>query len=207
MEGEENEKEVEGNEEGEAEEETEQPEKVEVEAGYHEESPLQNPLQEDELAKILTNMGEYGQPPSSLGLKTQEESKEHSAQDKSALEELCDKEENEENHYVHDESMKREGNDEDIEGEQFSPNQTTLEELHEEEGVEREVTQEVTKPTRVSTLEKPEQNIEGAPQKENQGMGQGDSPCSKKKIVVPSKEAEEIKQIRKEQERLLNVTA
>jgi len=32
---------------------------VEEEIEQHEESPLQNPLQEDELAQILANMGEY----------------------------------------------------------------------------------------------------------------------------------------------------
>lgn len=127
LEGEENEKEVGGNEEGETEEETEQPEQVEAETEQLEESPLQNPLQEDELAKILANMGKYGQPLSSLGLQIEEEPKEHPTQDKNAPEELCDDEENEENHYVHDVSMTREENDEDIEGEQSAPSQTTPE--------------------------------------------------------------------------------
>jgi len=50
LEGEENEKGLEGNEEGEMEEETEQPGQEEKETEQHKESPLQNPLQEDELA-------------------------------------------------------------------------------------------------------------------------------------------------------------
>lgn len=113
---------------------------MEAEAEQHEESPLQKPLQEDELAKILANMGEYGQPLSPLGLQIEEEPKEHSGQDKNASEELCDEEENEENRSVHDVSMKSEENDEDIKGEQSAPNQTTPEELHEEEGVDKQVT-------------------------------------------------------------------
>lgn len=175
LEGEENEKEVGGNEEGETEEETEQPEQVEAETEQREESPLKNPLQEDELAKILANMGKYGQPLSPLGLQIEEEPKEHSAQDKNAPEELHDEEENEENHYVHEESMTAQENDEDIEREQSTSSQTTPEELHEEEGVDKEVTQEITEPTRVSTLEQPEKNSEGASQKENQGIGQDNS--------------------------------
>lgn len=138
-----------------------------METKEHKESPLQNPFQEDELAKILANIGEYAQPLSPLGLQIEEEPKEHSAQDKNAPEELHDEEENEENHYVHDVSMRGEENDEDIEGEQFSPSQTTPEELHEEEGVDKEVTQEITEPARVSTTEKLEKNSEGAPQEEN----------------------------------------
>jgi len=41
---------------------------------------------------------------------------------------------------------------------------TTPEELHEEEGVDKEVTQEITEPARVSTPEQPEKNSEGTPQ-------------------------------------------
>jgi len=98
---------------------------------------LQNPLQEEKLAKILANMGKYGQPLSPLGLHIEEEPKGHSSQDKNEPEELCDGEENEENNSA---SMTGEENDEDIEGEKSAPSQTTLEELHEEEGVDKEVT-------------------------------------------------------------------
>jgi len=52
LEGEENEKGLEGNEEGETEEEVEQPGQEEVEREQHEYRPLKNPLQEDELAKF-----------------------------------------------------------------------------------------------------------------------------------------------------------
>ena len=79
LEGGENEKELEGNEEEETKEETEQPGQEEVKIEQCEENPLQNPLQEDELAQILANMGEYAQPLSPLGLHIEEESKEHSA--------------------------------------------------------------------------------------------------------------------------------
>lgn len=84
LEGEGNEKGMEGNEEGETEEETEQPGQEEEETKQREDSPLQNPLQEDELAKILANMGEYTQPLSLPELHVEEEPKEHSAQDKNA---------------------------------------------------------------------------------------------------------------------------
>ena len=42
--------------------------------------------------------------------------------------------------------------------------------------MEKEVTQEITELARVFTPEKPEQNSEGEPQEDNQGIGQGDSP-------------------------------
>ena len=87
----------------------------------------------------------------------------------------------------HFESMTGEENDEDIEWEQSAPSQTTPEELHEEEGVDKEVTQEITEPTRVSTPEQPEQNNEGAPQEENQGIGQGGNPGPTKQTTVLSK--------------------
>ena len=64
LEGGENEKKLEENDEGEPEEETEQSGQEEEEAEERSESPLQNPLQESELAQILANMGEYGQPSS-----------------------------------------------------------------------------------------------------------------------------------------------
>ena len=140
MEGEENEKELEGNEEGETKEETEQPGYAEAETKQCEGSPLQNPLQEDELAQILANMGKYAQPLSPLGLHIEEEPKEHSAHEKNAPKELLDEEEKEENHSVHDESMTREKSDEDTEEEQSVPSQMAPEELHGEEGVENEVT-------------------------------------------------------------------
>ena len=82
MEGEENEKELEENNEGETEEETEQSSQEEEETEQCDGSPLKNPLQEDELAQILANMGEYCQPLSPLNLHTEEGSQEHSAHDK-----------------------------------------------------------------------------------------------------------------------------
>lgn len=84
---------------------------MEVETENRKESPFQNPLQEDELAQILANMGEHAQPLSPLGLQIEEEVKEHSSQDKNAPDELRDKEENEENHFVDDVSMRGEEND------------------------------------------------------------------------------------------------
>ena len=84
--------------------------------------------------------------------------------------------------------MIEEENDEDIEWEQSAPSQTTLEELHEEEGVDKEVTQEVIEPARVSTPEQPEKNIEGAPQEENYEIGQDNSLGLSKQTVIPSKE-------------------
>jgi len=138
LEGEENEKGSEGNEEVEMEEETEQPGQAEEEIEQHKESPLQNPLQGDELAQILANMGKYPQPLNPLGLHIEKEPKENSAQDKNAPGELCDEEEEEENHLVHDESMT--GEKSDTEEEQSVPNQTTPEEFQGEEGVEKEVT-------------------------------------------------------------------
>lgn len=120
---------------------------------------------------------------------------------------MRDEEENKENSYVHDVSMTGEGNDEDMEGKQSAPNQTTPKELHEEEGVDKEFTQEVTEPARVSTTKQPDQNIKGAPQEENQGIGQDNNPGPSKWTVVPSKETIEIKRLRKEQQRLLNVIA
>ena len=59
---------MEGNKEGEIEEETQHSGQAEEETEQCEEIPLQNPLQEDELANILANMGEYAQPISLLGL-------------------------------------------------------------------------------------------------------------------------------------------
>ena len=103
LEGEENEKELGGNKEGEMGEETEQCKEI----------PLQNPLQEDELAQILANMGKYAQPLSPLGLHTEEEPEEQSAQNKNTPEELSDEEEKEENHSIHDVSMTGEKSDED----------------------------------------------------------------------------------------------
>lgn len=88
---------------------------------------MQNPLQEDELAQILANMGEYTQPISPLNLHTDEELQEHSVHDKSASEELCDEEEEEENQSGHDGRVSEEKNDEDEEEEQFVPSQNTLE--------------------------------------------------------------------------------
>lgn len=79
--------------------------------------------------------------------------------------------------------------------------------------VEEEITQETTEQARVSTPEQPDQqNIEEAPQEENKEIGQGEgtilevqSPNLSKWIVVPSKKTKEIKRLRKEQQRLLNM--
>ena len=71
---------------------------------------------------------------------------------------MCNKEEKEENHSVHDESISGEKSDEDTEEEQSVPSQTTPEEFHGGEGVEEEVTQEITEPSRVFTPEQPKQN-------------------------------------------------
>lgn len=60
--------------------------------------------------------------------------------------------------------------------------------MHEEEGVDKEVTQEIIELARVSTLEQLEQNSEGAPQEENQGIFQDNSPVLSKQTPVPSKE-------------------
>ena len=140
LEGEENEKGLEGNEGAETEEEVEQPGQEEVETEQHEDNPLQNPLQEDESA----NMGEYAQPLSPLNLRTEEGPKEqsahdkntseelcnekeglkeHSIHDKSASEELCDEKEEDENHSTHNDSVSREESVEDKEEEQSIPSQ------------------------------------------------------------------------------------
>lgn len=151
-------------------------------------------------------MGEYTQPLSPLNLHTEEEPQEHSIRDKCAFEELCDEEEEEENHSSHDESASGEKNDEDEEEEQFVPSQNTPEEVYEEERGEEEVTQEIAEQDRVSTPEQPDQqNNEEAPQAKNQEIGQGESPSPSAQTVVPSNKTEEIKILRKEQQRLLNV--
>jgi len=79
---------LEENDEGEPEEETKQSGQEEEEAEQHSESPLQNPLQEDELAQSLTNLGEYAQIHSPLNPHIEEGSQEHSIHDKSASKEL-----------------------------------------------------------------------------------------------------------------------
>jgi len=53
--------------------------------------------------------------------------------------------------------------------------------------VEKEVAQEITEPARVFTPEQPEQNSEGAPQEENQGISQDNSLGPSKQTAVPSK--------------------
>lgn len=100
-------------------------------------SPLKDPVGEDELAKILANMGKYGQPssPSNLHVKPQEEN---------ALEEPHAKETEEDNMLVHDKETIG-----DTKQEQSVPSQKTPEELLEEAGAEREVAQEMTEPVRV----------------------------------------------------------
>ena len=90
---------MQGNEEGEMEEEIEQPEQEE-EIEQHEGSTLQNPLREDELAKMLANMGEYGQPSSPSDLHAKKK-----PQEENAPEESHAKEAEEENLPIHDEKM------------------------------------------------------------------------------------------------------
>lgn len=111
----------------------------------------------DELAKVLANMGEYGQPSSLSNLHAEEK-----PQEKNAPEESHAKEVEEENLPVHDEKITR-----DAEQEQSVTNQRTPEEIPEEIRAEKEVTQEITKPIRVLALEQPEENSEETPQEEN----------------------------------------
>ena len=133
---------------------------------------MQDPVGEDELAEVLANMGEYGQPssPSDLQDKPQEEN---------APEKPHAKEAEEENLPIHDKETIG-----DTEQEQSIPNQKTPEEIPEETGAEREVAQEITEPVRVLAPEQPEQNSEETPQKENPGtshrQGRNEQP------VVPS---------------------
>ena len=76
-------------------------------------NPLQDPLGEDELAKVLANMGEYGQPLSPSDLHAGEK-----PQEKDAPEESHAKEAEVENLSIHDEKMS-----ENTEQEQPVPNQ------------------------------------------------------------------------------------
>jgi len=69
----------------------------------------------------------------------------------------------------------------------------TPEEILEERGAEKEVTQEITKLDRVLALEKPEQSNKEAPQRENQGISH--SPGRSEQPAVPSKEIVEIKEL------------
>ena len=110
---------------------------------------------EDELAEVLANMGENGQPSSPSDFHDEKK-----PQEENAPEEPHAKEAEEENLPVHDKETIR-----DIEQEQSVPNQKTPEEIPEEAGAEREVTQEITEPVRVPGPEQPEQNNEETPQK------------------------------------------
>lgn len=204
LEGGGNEEELEGNEEEETKEETEQSGQVEGEETEQcSESPLQNPLQEDELAQSLANMGEYVQPHSSLNPHNEEGPHQHSAHDKIASEEMCDEEEEEEDHSTHDKSVSGEKSDEEEEEEKKFPTQNTPKELHDGEEVEEEAAQETTKQTKVSTPKKPDQqNNEEVFQEGNMEIGQGkgtipkvQSPGLRKEMVVPSKKTDEIKNL------------
>ena len=113
------------------EEETEQSEQEE-ETEQREGNPLQDPLREDELAKVLANMGEYDQSSSPSNLHVEEEPKEHSAQEGNAPEKSHAEELEEESQPVHDENMTG-----DAEQEQSVPSQTTPEETLEEGGQKR----------------------------------------------------------------------
>lgn len=104
MEGGENKKELEENHK-EPEEQTEQSGQEEEEAEQQNGSPLQNSMQEDELAQILANMGEYAQAHSPLDPHIEEGPQEHFVHNKSASKELCDEYKGEEDHSTHDESI------------------------------------------------------------------------------------------------------
>ena len=86
----------------------------------------------------------------------------------------------------------------DAEQEQSVASQTTPKEILEEREAEKEVTQGIIEPARVITPEQPDQNNEGAPQEENQGICQDNSLDPNKQTFVPSREIEEIKRLRKE---------
>lgn len=112
-------------------------------------SPLQDPLGEDELAKVFSNMGEYGQSSSPSDLHAKEKPQEENAPEKSNA-----KEAEEENLPVHDENMIG-----DAKEEQSIPSQKTQEKIPEEMGAEKEVTQEITEPVRVLGPEQPELSL------------------------------------------------
>lgn len=98
------------------------------------------------MAKVLANMGEYGQTSSPSDLHVEEK-----PQEENAPEESHEKEAEEENLLVHDKNMTG-----DAEQEQSIPSQKTLEEIPKETGAEKEVTQEITELVRVLAPEKPE---------------------------------------------------
>ena len=135
-------------------------------------SPSQDPVGEDELAEVLANMGEYGQPSNPLDLHDK-------PQEENAPEKPHAKEAEEENMPIHDKETIR-----DTEQEQSVPNQKTPEEFLEEAGEEKEVAQELTEPVRVPTPEQPKQNNEEKPQKEDPGTSHG--PGHSEQLVVPS---------------------
>ena len=108
-EGEKEEEDEQSEEEGEKEEEAKKFEKEEME--QQEVSPLQDPLGEDELAKVLVNMGEYGQPSSPSDLHAEEKTQEENAPKESHA-----KEAEEGNFPAHDKNMIG-----DVEQEQFVP--------------------------------------------------------------------------------------
>lgn len=109
--------------------------------------PVYNPTREDELANILANMGEYGQPLSPSNLQVEEET-----QEKDALKEVHTEEAEVEISSVHDEKVT-----ENIEQEQPVPSQKAPEESPEEIREEEELAQERTEPSKVLTLEQPPQ--------------------------------------------------
>ena len=96
------------------------------------------------MAKVLANMGEYGQSSSPTDLHAEEKPQEENAPEKSHA-----KEAEEENLPVYDEKMIA-----DAEQEQSVPSKKTPEESPEETRVEKEVTQEIKKPVRVLSPEK-----------------------------------------------------
>ena len=154
---------------------------------------MQDLLGEDELAKVLANMGEYGQSSSPSDLHAEEE-----PQVENAPEESHAKEAEEENLPVHDENMIG-----DAEQEQSIPSQQTPEEISEETGAEKDVSQEITEPVRVLAPKQPEQSNEEAPQRENQEVSH--NPSCIEQPAVAFKEIQEIKELRKEQQGLLNI--
>jgi len=197
--GENEEEELEENEEEESKEETEHfGEEEEEEAEKPGKSPLQIPLQEDELAHILANMGEYIQPHNPLNPDIEAgPSQEHSSHNKSASEEMNDEEEEKrqsQEHFSHSKSASREMSDEEEEEGQFqghfAHSRSASEEMHNEEEVE-EAAREIEDQPRASTLEKSnyqDENIEEVFQAENKEIFQGEGTIPKEQSPSPRKE-------------------
>lgn len=111
--------------------------------------------------------------------------------------------------------MSDEGEEEAKYQEHSAHSQSVSKEMHDEEEVEEESTWEIGDQPRVSTpkkSDKQEKNTEEVFQAENMEIGQGEGTIfeekrlgPRKEIVVPSKKTNEIKELWKEQQRLINV--